>query len=71
MEIPEVLLPHEKDYKENAWMEYDEDELWWWVYLYTKRATQRNNPAKKLNDLTDARNYLEMWIARYTKGANS
>ena len=53
---------HNKDYKSEIWKEYTGEELMWWVHLYTKRATHRNNKYldKIEKDIYDAGNYLWM-----------
>ena len=64
MEIPENIKPYQENYRDGAWQEYSEEEYRWWVVLLTQRATHRTNKEKKAKDLTDARNYLEMWLSR-------
>lgn len=51
---------HQKDYKHEVWMEYTNEELSWWVKLFTKRSQHRTTKKKALKDLDDAKNYLWM-----------
>lgn len=55
-----MLNQHQYKYNANAWKEYTEEELEWWVKLFTKRAEHRKDPVKKEKDLRDARNYQMM-----------
>lgn len=64
MKIPKEIDQYQKDYRDGAWAEYSDEEYRWWVHLLTQRATHRTNQGKKIKDLTDARNYLLMWITR-------
>jgi hypothetical protein len=61
--VPLSILPHSKDYKNSAWMDYTLHELGMWVHLLVKRAGHRNNPLKAKKDLEDAQNYLNMMQA--------
>lgn len=61
---PKEIEQYQADYREGAWAEYSESEYRQWVNVLTIRATHRTSKDKKLKDLTDARNYLLMWIAR-------
>jgi len=60
METPESTNSHKGDYLHKAWCDYSIHELGWWVHLFCKRATHRQNPDKKAKDLYDAQNYLNM-----------
>jgi hypothetical protein len=61
---PEQIKSHAGDYKNQAWQEYTEEELSWWVRLLTKRAGHRTDEAKKAKDLYDAGNYQSMLDAK-------
>lgn len=56
-------MPHEKDYKPEAWKNYTLSELGQWVHLLAKRAEMRTGE-KRAKDLYDARNYLAMMDAK-------
>jgi len=60
MEKIKELEKHKKDYKKDAWEDYSEIELLWWISLLKKRADMRTNPEKKVKDLYDASNYQLM-----------
>lgn len=64
METPKEILPHAADYTNGAWKNYTFEELNWWTRLLAKRATHRTDPVKAQKDLTDAANYLAMYIAK-------
>jgi len=55
-----VLAENQSKYHEGSWKNYTEEELEWWVKLFSKRATHRSDPAKKLKDFQDAANYQLM-----------
>jgi hypothetical protein len=59
-ETPETLQPHQKSYKQEAWMNYTLQELGDWIHLLVKRSKHRSDPDKKAKDLYDARNYWLM-----------
>lgn len=65
MGTPKEILEHSKDYKPGAWANYSEEEYMWWVRLLMKRSFHRSEQAGKVKDLTDARNYLLMWLAKF------
>jgi len=62
-----MIKNHEKDYKENAWNEYTMQELGQWVHLLSTRAQHRANGDKRVKDLYDAQNYLDMMQQRLTE----
>lgn len=64
MSMPESLVPHEPDFKPNAWEGFTYCELGWWVHLLTARAVHRSNKEKMRKDLYDAQNYLTMMQAK-------
>ena len=64
MQRPPEIEEHQKDYKEGAWTDYTEDEYSYWVRLLAKRALHRSTNEGKKKDLTDARNYLLMWLSK-------
>jgi hypothetical protein len=55
---------HKGDYVPNAWESYTIEELGQWVALLAKRSSHRSNEAKRLKDLEDAQNYLDMMQAK-------
>lgn len=57
---PESIEHHQVDYKSDAWKQYTLQELGYWVHLFVKRAEHRDNAEKKVKDLHDAQNYLNM-----------
>lgn len=64
MKMPKEIEEYQKDYKEGKWATYTEEEYYWWVRLLMQRSTHRSNPEMKAKDLTDARNYLLMWLTK-------
>lgn len=64
LETPASLVPHQGDYKANAWGDYTIAELGNWVHLFAKRASHRTDAAKAQKDITDAQNYLSMMQAQ-------
>jgi hypothetical protein len=54
------IISHQKDYKEDIWLEYELNELGNFVHLLAKRAAHReaDKPEKRHKDLYDAKNYL-------------
>lgn len=60
VQSPESIQPHEGDYRPEAWLEYTEEELSWWVLLLRKRAGMRTDPVKRDKDNYDANNYETM-----------
>jgi hypothetical protein len=63
-ETPAGIVPHQADYKPNAWDQYTMAELGHWVHLLSTRAGHRDNAEKKAKDLSDAQNYLDMMQAK-------
>ena len=63
-QTPAALEPHEKDYKPKAWEQYTFAELGGWVHLLTTRAGHRVKGLKRDKDLLDAKNYIEMMLAK-------
>ena len=59
-ELDTMLEKHQSKFKLEAWKEYTEEELEWWIKLFTKRASHRTDTIKIEKDLTDARNYQIM-----------
>lgn len=59
-ETPEGLEPHQKSYKQEAWMNYTLQELGEWIHLLVKRSKHRSDPEKRKKDLYDAKNYWLM-----------
>lgn len=55
-----MSIPHRDDYKKDAWKNYSKEELEWWVKLLTKRATHRDDDAKREKDAFDASVYQKM-----------
>jgi len=53
----QTLERHTKDYKPDAFQDYTEEELRWWVRLLGRRAEMRADPIKKAKDLYDRDNY--------------
>lgn len=65
MPIDESLVSHNADYDPpDAWKQYTDEELRWWVHLLTKRAGMRVPGEKKTKDLVDAVNYQAMLDSR-------
>jgi hypothetical protein len=69
-ETPASAVPHEPDYKPNAWEAYTLAELGWWVHLFAKRSEHRADAAKREKDLTDAQNYLDMMQSKLNELKN-
>lgn len=63
--LQERLSPHDKDYVADATFVYTEEELQWWVHLFTKRAQYRSTEEKRTKDLYDADNYRAILRAQY------
>jgi len=57
---PKEILPHQKDYKEGAWRDYELWEYGMWAHLLVKRAAHRKDAHKMEKDLKDAANYWAM-----------
>lgn len=64
VKTPEIIKPHEGDYKPQAWEAYTMAELGHWVHLLSTRAQHRADPAKRAKDIEDAQAYLAMMQAR-------
>lgn len=62
MKTPEGVI--EENYNSGSWQDYSEPEYRQWVDLLLKRSQHRSNLGKKIKDLTDAKNYMVMLIAR-------
>lgn len=59
--MPDSISRHDADYSPaDAWRQYTEEELEWWVKLLTKRAGMRTPGPKQDKDRYDAANYQEM-----------
>jgi hypothetical protein len=63
-QTPPSLSPHAAKYKDGVWQLYKMYELGNWVHLLAKRAEHRKDPVKRIKDLTDAQNYLDMMQAK-------
>ncbi len=63
-ETPDSIKAHDADYTPDAWMDYTEEELLWWVRLLRKRAGMRTVKEKALKDRADADNYEKMLQAK-------
>lgn len=61
---PPSLQQYANQYKDGAWRLYKMYELGNFVHLLSKRASHRADPVKRLKDLTDAQNYLDMMQAK-------
>jgi len=64
---PAGIAEHRTKYRAQAWKEYSYEELQNWVLLFVKRAGHRVDIPKRIKDLEDARNYLEMLIFQTKK----
>jgi hypothetical protein len=71
METPKSIEHHQADYKKAAWEQYSLQELGMWVHLFVKRAGHRDNTDKKVKDLHDAQNYLNMMQSHINAAKNS
>jgi len=61
--LPGSCIPHQVDYKDGTWQDYTLYELGYWVHLLAVRSQHRSNPKKRVKDLYDAQNYLDMMQA--------
>ena len=61
---PAEIDKYQPAYMEGSWAEYTDEEYHAWVQLLTQRATHRASLEEKIKDLTHARNYLLMWLAK-------
>lgn len=68
---PGSLKANEENYKPAAWEDYTLAELGHWVHLFAKRAGHRANVEKRLKDLRDAQNYLDMMQAKLNSISNT
>jgi hypothetical protein len=60
MDTPASIVPHQPDYNQDAWKEWNPYELGNAIAFFIKRSGHRASPVKKTKDLTDAQNYLNM-----------
>lgn len=64
VQTPESVVVHESKFKPQAWESYSLQELGQWVHLFAKRSEHRVDEDKKVKDLQDAQNYLDMMQAK-------
>ncbi len=55
--LKDMLEENQPNYKKEAWKNYTDEELRWWIKLLRKRAGHRSDPEKRTKDLKDASNY--------------
>jgi hypothetical protein len=59
------FAPHNQDYQDNVMFVYTEEELQWWIRLFTKRAMYRASEEKRAKDLYDAENFRDILRVQY------
>lgn len=63
MPTPESIKKHSQEFKDGSWRNYTFEDLGKWVHLLTKRAYHRTTKEKRVKDLYDAQQYLNMMQA--------